>query len=196
MSDLTPNEQARILYVSLLGIAIAAYLLYEYRGRLGTAFQHAAIWGLIFVGAILAFGFKDQLAVLLWPGQGQVDGTGAVVIARSADGHFHALMEVNGVPVDFLVDTGASEMVLSEQDARRVGLDPAELAYTRTAQTANGLVRGAPVRLAQVRFAGQVDREVPAVVNGGRMRTSLLGMRYLDRFQKMEITGDRLRLLR
>ncbi|GMG82295.1 TIGR02281 family clan AA aspartic protease [Paralimibaculum aggregatum] len=195
MSGFSGDEQARILYLSLLGLLLCGYLIHAYRGRLGTGLQHAAIWVLIFLGAMLAYGFKDNLAVMLNPGAARVEGD-AVVLTRGRDGHFHATLEIDGTPVAFLVDTGASEMVLSRQDAARIGLALDSLAFTRPARTANGVVYGAPVRLGEVRFAGKVERGVPAVVNGGALATSLLGMRYLDRFARVEIQGDTLRLER
>ncbi len=185
----------RVLYLSLLGVVLLWWLFGMYRGRLGQAMQNAAIWVLIFLGAILAYGFKEQIAFHLSPGSAMRSGEG-VAIARSADGHFHATLEVEGTPVEFLVDTGASEIVLSPADARRIGFDLEALSYTARAMTANGIVRAAPVRLGEIRFAGAVDRNVPALVNGAEMAGSLLGMGYLDRFARVEIRGDRLTLER
>ena len=62
------------------------------------------------------------------------------------------------------------------------------------AETANGVVRTAGVRLATVSFAGQVDKNLRASVNGGNLQSSLLGMTYLSRFSKLEIEGSELRL--
>lgn len=195
MDGFSPDEQARVLYLALLGLALLVGLFTAYRDRLGTAIQHAAIWLLIFAGAIVAYGFKDQLTAQLVPGHAAVSGE-EIRLIRAADGHFHARLEINGTPIAFLVDTGATEMVLTLSDARAVGLEPVRLAFTRTAMTANGPVGGAPVRLEEVRFAGVTERNLPAVVNGGALHVSLLGMRYLERFASVEIAGDTLTLRR
>ena len=63
-----PDAQARFFYLTILLAAIATGLFFRYRNRLGTALQHAAIWALIFVGAIVAYGFKDHLTSQLFPG--------------------------------------------------------------------------------------------------------------------------------
>ena len=60
-----PHDQAQLFYLVLLGSVIAVGVFYNYRHRLGQAAQHAAIWGLIFVGLVLAIGFKDNLMTML-----------------------------------------------------------------------------------------------------------------------------------
>ena len=191
-----PHDQARFFYLALLGLAIAAGLVHRYRGRLGTGLQHLAIWGLIFVGLVIAYGFKDQLASQLFPDRAQPAGAGAVALTRAEDGHFYARLAVEGTPVRFLVDTGASSVVLSRADAERIGLDPDGLDYVVPASTANGRVMGAPVVLDRVALGDVVDHDVRALVNGGRMRTSLLGMSYLGRFRRLSVEDDRLVLER
>ncbi|MEL6680363.1 MAG: TIGR02281 family clan AA aspartic protease [Pseudomonadota bacterium] len=119
-----------------------------------------------------------------------------VELRRQRDGHFYATLVLNGETVRFVVDTGASSMVLNREDAARIGLEPDTLAYSGIATTANGPVRFAPVRLDRVEFEGAVDRDVPATVNDGMLRTSLLGMSYLERYSELSIMGDRLILRR
>ena len=195
MDTLQSVDGARALYLSILGMALLVALFARYRGRLGEALQHASIWALIFVGAVLAYGFSDELERQLMPSEAvRVEG-GAVELRRAPDGHFHARLEVEGTPVEALVDTGATDFVLAPADARRVGLDPERLAYTRRAMTANGMVRGAPVTLERVALGPLVMRDVPAVVTEGRLPTSLLGMSVLDRFASYEVSGDRMRLV-
>jgi len=196
MGELHPDQQARALYLVLLGMALAIYLFSSYRHRLATALQHAAIWALIIVGGVLAYGFKDQLIATLMPSQAQRVDTDTVAFERARDGHFYATLEVNGADIDFLIDTGATAMVLSRQAAERAGFEPDRLNYTRSAQTANGRVRGAPVRLERVALGPFVDHDVPAVVNGGDLDISLLGMSYLDRYSGLRVEGDRLLLNR
>ena len=103
---------------------------------------------------------------------------------------------MNGTPVRFVIDTGASDMVLSNADARAVGLDTDRLAYLGRAQTANGTVPIARVTLDSVALGDVTDRNVGASVNGGEMFGSLLGMSYLERFGRIEIANGRLILER
>ena len=81
-------------------------------------------------------------------------------------------------------------------DAGRVGLAMDSLKYGLPTNPANGTVYGAGVVLDRVELGGFVDTDVRAVVNGGRMNISLLGMAYLDRFRSFSVEGDRLLLSR
>jgi aspartyl protease family protein len=95
-----------------------------------------------------------------------------------------------------VVDTGATEMVLSQDDALRVGIDPDRLIYSGVAATANGTVRTARVRLNEVALGPITDRNVAVYVNEGPMQGSLLGMGYLQRYDRLEIADGRLILER
>jgi len=191
-----PDAQARLFYLALLGMALAGAVFYNYRARLGTAVQHAAIWVLIFLGVTIAYGFKDQLTSQLYPDSAQSMDDRTIMLRRAGDGHFYARVRVNGAEIRFMVDTGATNLVLSQQDARRIGLAMDSLNYILPTSTANGTVYGAGVVLDRVELGGFADADVQAVVNGGRMSISLLGMAYLDRFRSFSVEGDRLLLSR
>lgn len=190
---MTGGTTAQLFYLVLLLLAVGGWVLVEYRGRLGMALRTAAAWGLIFVGVMAGYGLWSDIRRDL-PMQAVVQD-GAVEIPRAADGHYHLTLMINGTPVNFLVDTGASNVVLSRADARRLGIDPDSLAFVGTAQTANGIVRTALVRLPEITLGPWQDRNVAATVNDGDMDLSLLGMNYLGKF-RIEIAGDRMILRR
>ncbi len=192
---MTGDDIARLAYLGLLAVAIAGYYFAQNRQNLGQTAQYAAIWGLIFVGVVAAVGMWTDISRTASPGQFS-DETGRIEVPRGRDGHFQLTLEVNGTAVAFIVDTGASQIVLSQRDAARVGLDPQGLAYLGMAQTANGMVRTASVRLDSVTLEGMTERDVRAVVNEGEIDGSLLGMEYLDRFARIVIEGDRMILTR
>ena len=122
------------------------------------------------------------------------DGWNNIVVPADGTGQFVIATMVNGTPVDFLVDTGASHVVLAPADAERLGLRPAQLRYTGRADTANGTVGLAPVTLRELRI-GQLSRhDIPAVVNAAPMGISLLGMSFLAELEGWEAKGDRLLL--
>jgi aspartyl protease family protein len=154
------------------------------------------VWALIFAMVIIAYGFRDVLRDELMPATMVQVSPEVVELRRGSDGHFHATLEVNGAPVRFMIDTGASDIVLARRDAERAGLAPARLDYDRRALTANGPVATARVVLDEVRLGSFADEDVPASVSAGTLDVSLLGMSYLDRFAGIEIAGDRMRLRR
>ncbi|HSF96607.1 MAG TPA: TIGR02281 family clan AA aspartic protease [Thermohalobaculum sp.] len=191
-----PDSQARFFYLALLGMVIASGLFGMYRHRLGAAMQHAAIWVLIFLGATLAVGFWEPLLSQLLPERAVQTGSGGIALRRASDGHFHADVAVNGTPVRFLVDTGASSVVLSRDDAARAGIDVEKLEFLIEVRTANGTARAARVRLDSIALGGLEERGMTVLVNGGDSARSLLGMDYLDRFRSIRIEDDRLILER
>lgn len=113
-----------------------------------------------------------------------------------ANGHFMVEASVNGQPILFMVDSGASDVTLTARDAERLGFDRAQLKFDRIYQTANGTVKGAPVRLKRVEIGPIVLDDVRASVNDGAMGTSLLGMSFLSRLAAWRVEGDRLTLVR
>lgn len=185
---------ARLLYLGLLGGVIGGYFLLSNRHRLGAMAQQGAIWGLIFVGVVAGYGLWSDIRQDVMPRQAVfTDGAAPrIEVPRAADGHYYLTLQIDGTPVNFMVDTGASDVVLSREDARRVGLDPDDLTYLGRAGTANGMVRTARVTLNDVRLGPFQDDRLTAWVSEGEMPGSLLGMAYLDRFGRIEIAGGRL----
>ncbi len=192
---MSTDQSAELLYLGLLGTAILGSYLLASRTSIGKTLQQAGIWALIFIGVIAVVGMWSDIERIVTPQQ-TVMSDQSIVLPRQSDGHYYLTLEINGVPVDFVVDTGASQVVLTQQDARRVGFDLAELTYLGRANTANGEVRTAPVRLKSVRLGDISDSRVRAVVNGGEMDGSLLGMSYLNRFDSITISNGELILRR
>lgn len=186
------SDIGQLAYLVLLGAAVVGWFIAQNRRNLGKTAQQAALWGLIFVGFIAAVGLWGDIRNSVMPRQSLVANGQAIEVPRSPDGHYYLTLKVNGTPVRFVVDTGASDVVLTKADAKRVGIDPSQLAYVGTATTANGVVRTAPVRLDSVGLGDLVARGVRASVNGGQMQGSLLGMSYLQRFGKIEISGNKM----
>ncbi|MAO00597.1 TIGR02281 family clan AA aspartic protease [uncultured Roseovarius sp.] len=186
---------ARLTYLVILGSVLVVWFVAQNRASLGKLAQQALIWGLIFVGALAAVGLWEDIRQTVRPMQSVVSGD-RIELPRAPDGHYYLTAEVSGVPVRFVVDTGASQIVLSQEDAERIGIDTKSLAYLGRAYTANGEVRTAPVRLENLVVGSVRHENLRAVVNEGDMGQSLLGMDYLQRFASIEITGGRLILNR
>jgi aspartyl protease family protein len=119
---------------------------------------------------------------------------GGVTLQRGRDGHFRADAEINGRPVGVLVDTGATVVALSYEDAAAAGISVQPGDFRHVSQTANGPARFARVTLNQVRIGDIVVHDVAAAVGEpGRLHMSLLGMSFLGRL-RMEMKGSRLLL--
>ncbi len=120
-------------------------------------------------------------------------GAGAS-IPKAGDGHYWAEGEVNGSPVRFLVDTGATAVALTPDDARRLGFNLGQLTYAYRVVTAGGHTRAAAVKLASVTVAGARLDDVDALVIEKGLDTSLLGMTYLGRLASFHATRQALTL--
>jgi aspartyl protease family protein len=114
------------------------------------------------------------------------------VVEAGPGGHYVIEASVNGAPVTFLVDTGASDIVLTVDDARRIGLQPRTLDYSERYATANGEVRGAPVTLRELRIGQLRLFDVAASVNEAPLGISLLGMDFLEQLSSYEVERGRL----
>lgn len=180
-----------VFYIVLL-VIIGGAMLFELSGRGGARLRQLMLWVVIFAGAIFA--------ATLWDGgdmpRQQVLEGGRIEIPVGRDGHFHLTARLNGTEVRFIVDTGASSIALEAEDARRIGIDPDDLAYVGQAMTANGQVPTAPVTIAELAIGDIVDRNVRAFVIAGAMPGSLLGMSYLRTFARVSFEGDLLVLER
>ncbi|OZA06018.1 MAG: aspartyl protease, partial [Rhodobacterales bacterium 17-64-5] len=150
----------RLVYLALLFAALAGWAVVELRKGLGRSFKMVAAWALIFLGVMAVYGLWGDITRGMKPSQ-QV-GAGAVTLPRADDGHYYAQLSIGGKEVTFMVDTGASDLVLTPQDAQRVGIDPATLMYMGQASTANGIVRTAHLALQDVAFGPFHDASVAA----------------------------------
>ena len=188
------DDHVRLVYLIILLLGV---VLFGLRGaRLGRNIRDLIFWLLLIAMAVIAYGFRDTLRAMLFPAAAVQIAPGVTELRRGPDGQFHATIEIDGHPVRFMIDTGASDIVLSRKDAAALGIDLDRLVFSGRAQTANGAVPTARVRLGEVRFGDHTDHDLPASVNGGDLDVSLLGMAYLGRCARIEILGDRLRLHR
>lgn len=193
---MSSDQIGQLALLGVWALALGGAFLVSNRLSWGKTAQYAAIWGLIFVGAVAIVGLWGDIRGDLRPTQARFESDDTVVVARQPDGHYYLTLDVNEVPVDFMIDTGASEIVLTRNDAARIGLAPRDLNFIGVAQTANGEVRTAPVRIDQVRLGPVTDQNVFALVNDGQMDQSLLGMGYLQNWGRIEIANGELSLTR
>lgn len=192
MTDLVTGDWMRILFLMLLLVFIGGGILMETAGRRNQALRQLATWAMIFgVVAAGAAWWQERQSTPRFSSDGQ-----RIEVPMASDGHFHLRAEVNGTEISFLIDTGASSLVLSPADARAAGLDTERLDFRDTAMTANGPVSSAPVRLESVTIGPVTDHNVPADVNGADMGVSLMGMSFLSNFARVGIEGNRLILER
>lgn len=196
-----PVTGSRIVQGIVLVAVIAAGLVHGrrigFRGAIGALCAWAAIGAVAVLGYSYRFEFQDAWSRI----KGEVVPDAAVstdgrniTVRRSDDGHFYIRARVNGTSIRFLVDTGATTTVIGPRDAARIGIDTKRLSFTQQFRTANGMVRGAPVRLASLEIGPVRFRDVRASVNEVPLGGPLLGISTLQRFKGWRVERDRLTL--
>ncbi|XVN41045.1 MAG: TIGR02281 family clan AA aspartic protease [Rickettsia endosymbiont of Argas persicus] len=158
--------------------------------------QQLAVWAAIFLIIIIGYAFRFELDYayqrvisVLVPSYNWSTEAGEIIIARNGDGHFYIHALVNNVKIKFMVDTGASDVALTKDDAKKLGFDLTKLKYTRTYLTANGENKAAPVILDSV-VIGREFKDVKGHIGLGELDVSLLGMSVLERFKGFRIDKD------
>jgi aspartyl protease family protein len=113
------------------------------------------------------------------------------VLERSSGGAFYATALVNGVPVEFIVDTGAELVALSKADAQKAKVPFDEAKFEPVARTASGIAKGEKVHIASIDLEGKRRDDVGGMVIEG-LDVSLLGQNYLQRLEGVEMSGDKM----
>ena len=189
-------EIGRLTYLVLLGAALLMWFFTHNRQSLGKTLQQVMAWVFIFIGVVALVGLWDDIRSTVGTTPQMAVSGNTIEVPRAFDGHYYLPMLVNGEPITFLVDTGASQIVLNAQDAKRVGIDLDQLNYLGRASTANGVVRTAPVQLDSLALGPILDNGVSAWINEGDLDKSLLGMDYLHRFSNVQFADGKLILSR
>ena len=204
LSTLVPGQaegQDGFEILRLMGLAalVSSGLLTARQINLGRAARGAALWGAILVVLVLGYAYRDdfsnaglKLRAALFPAFAVASAPHSLTIGRSEGGGFYVMGQVNGTPVLFLIDTGASEIVLSPADAARAHVSTAGLAFSRPSETANGVGYGARTTVDHLTVGSIQLADVPVEINQAPMNISLLGMPFLQRLESFEVRGDQL----
>jgi aspartyl protease family protein len=203
MISLGDDQQMRLIYL----VALLAFLLagFAWRGGAwGANLRHFAIWAAIALALVGAYAYREPLLWFAGPVVQELmpsrvvevtnpDGASELVVSRGSDGHFHLDAEANGTPIRFLVDTGASDTVLTVTDAERSGIDTSTLRFNRPVQTANGVAFDARARLESLAIGPYRLNDVPiGVMPDEALGGSLLGMSTINRFAGWRVEGNRM----
>jgi aspartyl protease family protein len=199
VGPLSTEDFGSLAYKLAILVFLAAALATMFRERFTQAITAALLW--VVFGLLLVIGYTyrfelgdvaNRVLAELIPGHVISHGR-TVEVARTSGGDFAISGQINGARVPLVLDTGASSVVLTPDDAKAAGLPLDLLNYTVSIDTANGRTHAAPVTLDHITIGGLEERSVEAlVVQPGQLRTSLLGMSFLNRLQSWQVIGDRL----
>jgi len=201
VGPLSTGDFGSLAYKIALLVFLGGAVLTMFRERFTHAIAAALLWVVVGLVLVIVYSYRfelhevaDRVLVVLVPGHVISHGR-TVEIGRTNAGDFAVSAQINGARVAMVLDTGASSVVLTRDDAKAAGLPLEVLTYTVNIDTANGRARAAPVTLDRIAIGGLEERSVEALVaQPGQLKTSLLGMSFLNRLQSWEVSGDRLLL--
>jgi aspartyl protease family protein len=200
IAGLSTDDWGALAYQLGLVVFVGGAVLVLFRERLSQALEAALFWVLIGFVLVFAYTYRSDLRAVgervmaeLMPGRAALRSDHSVEIVRGRGGDFQVAAQVNGTRVAMALDTGASAVVLTHDAAKAAGLPLEMLNYTVQVDTANGRARAASVTLDRLAVGGIVERSIPALIaQPGQLRTSLLGMSFLNRLESWEVRGDKL----
>ncbi len=196
--DLSSSDWQHFIY-SLLILLVLVGNLGLRQLPFSKTLKYLGIWSLIALIIISLYSyryefsdFKNRVFSEINPSKARFNKENQLVVKLSDDGHFYINTLINSKPVRFMVDTGASDIVLNVNDAKKVGIDFEKLVFDKRYQTANGISFGASVTLNKFSVGNVEFVKINASVNNADMGTSLLGMSFLRNCKKYEFYRDSL----
>ncbi len=186
------DDKMQLLYSTVL-LAIMALGVRQI--PLTQTLKYSLIWLAVILAIVLGYSYKDtilntRIAAELLPNRARINAEGNVVIRASQDKHFHIEGKANGATINFMIDTGASDVVLNKSDAESLGIDTESLNYNRIYGTANGVTGGAVIKLKRLQIGNFNLDNFPVTVNEGELDSSLLGMSAIRELGGFKIDGD------
>lgn len=197
--SLNNGDWQNFIYLAVILVALLSGLSSRRELGLKKILKYFTIWSFVGLVSISLYAyrhefsdFKNRILGEINPSAARVNQSGQITVNLSEDGHFYVNVEINSVPIRFMIDTGASDIVISITEAKRIGISGEKLLFNKPYQTANGTSWGASVILNELKFGNVEFRNVPASVNSSDMGVSLLGMSFLRQFKKYEFYRDQL----
>jgi aspartyl protease family protein len=198
-SNFSSADWQNFSYSALLIVVLTAGLITRKEVATSKILKYLAIWSGVVIVLIALYSyryefsdFKNRLFAEINPANPQATKSGEIVINISQDGHFYVNAKINGQEIRFMVDTGASDIAINMNDARKIGLSTKSLIFNKRYQTANGISWGAGVILEEVEIANVKFSNIAASVGNNNMGVSLLGMSFLKQLKKYEFYQDKL----
>ena len=162
---------------------------------IGQSIKMALAWIAIFGAAFVLFLFRDEGRAVWARATAELSGNAGQTVGKtlrikkSDDGHFWVRASVNGKPVQFLIDSGATTTTLTREAAAAAGIESAG-GFPVMVETANGTVEAQRARMARLDVGPIAQQDAPALIGGGDMGdTNLLGMSFLSSLKSWRVEG-------
>ena len=180
------DDTGNLIYLAIL-CAILIFSFFSWKNSLRKFIKFGLIWFIIFIFFIVV--------ALVWENYHNEKSSlnifdkdlERLTLKTASDGHFYVTLSINNKPINFLIDTGATAMILSKKDSEKLGFNVDKLNFSQLAQTANGEILISPVVFDKVSLGFKNFSNVKAFISQKDMEKSLLGMSFLSRLKKLEL---------
>lgn len=196
------------LYLIILLLVFGASVLFLPSYRRKKAFLNIIIWLIIIFIIVFLYSFnanfkalktsfeniilRSNLIAYLMPSYGYKADSKILVFKKANDGHFYINAQINSRAIKFLVDTGASDIIISSREAAKLGFDLKALTYNKVYNTANGLIYAAPIIIKKLTIKDIELYNIRASISSSlNSETNVLGMSFLEKF-RFSIASDTL----
>jgi aspartyl protease family protein len=186
--------------VSLLMVVSA---LAARRLPLGQTIKMASAWIAIFAGMFVVFSFRPEIKAVWQRVHADLSGTanqsiegGKITLTRGDDGHFQILATANGKPIQFVIDSGATNTMISGEAAQDVGIEVDRSGFPVFLDTANGTSRAFRAEIALFKLNSIEVKDMKVLVSDTLGNTNLLGMDFLSGLRIWRVEGDKMMLER
>ncbi len=190
------NGDQAVHFIYLLGVLVlVASALMVRRIPIGQGLKMMIAWVLIFGAAFIVFTLKNDF-IALWE-RVVLETRGGVIqeqagdelrVRQSPDGHFWVNAELNGEPVRFLIDSGATTTSISAAVAERVGIRPSS-GFPAMVRTANGIVAVQRGRADSLRVGTIERRDVAVHISEAFGDMNVIGMNFLSTLSSWGVEG-------
>lgn len=202
-NNLSQGDLPNFVYLIALLTFLVISIFSNPQNNIYKILKYLAIWAVVGLVIIILYSyryefsdFKTRILGEIDPSKVQVSKNGNLIISAAQDGHFYIDVTINNEELLFMIDTGASEIVIGRNHAGKLKIDLEKLLFNKIYLTANGNGLGASVTLNKMKVGDVEFHDVRASINNADMDVSLLGMSFLRRFSKYEFYRDRLILTR
>ncbi|MGL5115869.1 MAG: TIGR02281 family clan AA aspartic protease [Beijerinckiaceae bacterium] len=200
MFNLDTGQTLSLIAASAFMLLYIASARHMFQGQIKQMVQMALGWGGIMLVIAAGYAYRFELAAMgnriaggIVPGLMLFGAGGETTVSRDRGGQFSVQMKVRGETLSAMFDTGASAVVLTDADARRLGFQIAASDYVITVRTANGVTQAAPIMLPELSIGDIRETNVRAMAaRPGALSENLLGMTFLERLASYEVRGDQL----
>lgn len=199
-SEISGDDWVKILVYGTVATSLAIGLPRLFRGNAIAAFGALLVWVAILFGVVAAYAYRfelravsERVLAVLIPGTAVDIADREVMVMRRTDGQFIVNATVGGRLVPFVLDTGASTVVIRAEDAARLKVKTRQLTFDVEVSTANGHTLAAEIELPRLSIGAITQTRVKALVaKPGALNQNLLGMSFLNGLASFTVSDDRL----